>query len=127
VRFLTHDAPQTTSKMVSASSAGHTSGSQSGLSALDHWNPSAILGRDGNTLVLKDTKTLPARKSTGQDHATMDCLSLNIKPVLISNQSGSSRWVFLSFALSDLIAYVWENYLEISGRFFFLFLLKIVS
>lgn len=92
------------------------------------------MGRDGNTLVLKDTKALPARKSTGQDHAAMDCLSLNIKPVLISNQSGSSRWVFLSvfsrgsIALSDLIALVWENYLEISGRFFFLsFLLKIVS
>ncbi|XDV36983.1 hypothetical protein PO909_006685 [Leuciscus waleckii] len=92
VRFLTHDAPQTTSKIASASSAGHISGSQSGLSALDHWNPSAILGRDGNTLVLKDTKALPARKSTGQDHAAMDCLSLNIKPVLIGNQSGSSRY-----------------------------------
>ncbi|XP_048032792.1 E3 ubiquitin-protein ligase SH3RF2 [Megalobrama amblycephala] len=89
VRFLTHDAPQTTSKMASASTTGHISSSQS---ALDHWNPSAILGRDGSTLVLKDTKTLPARKSTGQDHAAMDCLSLNMKPVLINNQSGSNRY-----------------------------------
>ncbi|XP_051716628.1 E3 ubiquitin-protein ligase SH3RF2 isoform X2 [Ctenopharyngodon idella] len=89
VRFLTHDASQTTSKMASASTTGHISSSQS---ALDHWNPSAILGRDGSTLVLKDTKTLPARKSTGQDHAATDCLSLNMKPVLINNQSGSNRY-----------------------------------
>ncbi|XP_016328212.1 putative E3 ubiquitin-protein ligase SH3RF2 [Sinocyclocheilus anshuiensis] len=88
VRFLTHDAPQR-SKMASA---GQISSSQPGLSALDHWNPSAILGRDGSTLVLKDTKTLAPRKSAGPDHASMDCLSLNMKPVLINNQPGSNRY-----------------------------------
>ncbi|XP_058653802.1 E3 ubiquitin-protein ligase SH3RF2 [Onychostoma macrolepis] len=91
VRFLTHDAPQT-SKMASTSPTGQISSSQPGLSALDHWNPSAILGRDGNTLVFKDTKTPAPRKSTGPDHASMDCLSLNMKPVLINNQSGSNRF-----------------------------------
>uniref|UniRef100_A0A8C1XRQ9 SH3 domain containing ring finger 2 n=1 Tax=Cyprinus carpio TaxID=7962 RepID=A0A8C1XRQ9_CYPCA len=89
VRFLTHDAPQT-SKVTSTSPAGQISSSQPGLSALDHWNPSAILGRDGSTLVFKDTKT--PRKSSGPDHASMDCLSLNMKPVLINNQPGSNRY-----------------------------------
>ncbi|XP_016091011.1 putative E3 ubiquitin-protein ligase SH3RF2 [Sinocyclocheilus grahami] len=93
VRFLTHDAPQT-SKMASA---GQISSSQPGLSALDHWNPSAILGRDGSTLVLKDTKTLVPRKSAGPDHASMDCLSLNMKPVLINNQPGSNHINRLSY------------------------------
>lgn len=60
MRFQTRDAPQT-SKMASTSPAGQISSSQPGLSALDHWNPSAILGRDGSTLVFKDTKT-PAPK-----------------------------------------------------------------
>nr|XP_055034519.1 E3 ubiquitin-protein ligase SH3RF2 [Misgurnus anguillicaudatus]XP_055034520.1 E3 ubiquitin-protein ligase SH3RF2 [Misgurnus anguillicaudatus]XP_055034522.1 E3 ubiquitin-protein ligase SH3RF2 [Misgurnus anguillicaudatus]XP_055034523.1 E3 ubiquitin-protein ligase SH3RF2 [Misgurnus anguillicaudatus] len=64
--------------------------SQSGISGLDHWNPSAILGRDGSTLVLKDTKT--PKKSTGQDHGPMDFLSLNMKPVLINNQSSTNRY-----------------------------------
>ncbi|XP_073676901.1 E3 ubiquitin-protein ligase SH3RF2 [Garra rufa] len=90
VRFLTHDAPQT-SKIPSTSSPGQISNSQPGLSTLDHWNPSAILGRDGSTLVLKDTKTLAPRKGTGLDHS-MDCLSLNMKPVLINNQPGSNRF-----------------------------------
>ncbi|XP_016310911.1 putative E3 ubiquitin-protein ligase SH3RF2 [Sinocyclocheilus anshuiensis] len=89
VRFLTHDAPQT-SKTASTSPAGQISSSQPGLSALDHWNPSAILGRDGSTLVFKDTKTPAPRKSTGP--ASMDCLSLNMKPVLINNQPGSNRF-----------------------------------
>ncbi|KAL1262373.1 hypothetical protein QQF64_007638 [Cirrhinus molitorella] len=89
VRFLTHDAPQT-SKMASTSSPGQISSSQPGLSTLEHWNPSAILGRDGSTLAFKDTKTLTPRKSTGLDHS-MDCLSLNMKPVLINNQPGSNR------------------------------------
>uniref|UniRef100_A0A8C1U2Q7 SH3 domain containing ring finger 2 n=1 Tax=Cyprinus carpio TaxID=7962 RepID=A0A8C1U2Q7_CYPCA len=91
VRFLTHDAPQT-SKMASTTSPGQIYSSQPGLSALDHWNPSAILGRDGSTLVLKDTKTLAPRKSAGPDHASMDCLSLNMKPVVINNQPGSNRY-----------------------------------
>lgn len=91
VRFLAHDTPQTAPKTPSTSTAGLSSSSQPGFSTLDHWNPSAILGRDGHTLVLKDTKTPPARKSTGQDHAAMDSLALNMKPVLINNQSGSSR------------------------------------
>ncbi|RXN35188.1 E3 ubiquitin- ligase SH3RF2 [Labeo rohita] len=85
VRFLTQDAPQTP-KMTSP---GQVSGSQPGLLTLEHWNPSAILGRDGSTLVLKDTKT--PRKSTGLDQS-MDCLSLNMKPVLINNQPGSNRY-----------------------------------
>ncbi|XP_051514036.1 LOW QUALITY PROTEIN: E3 ubiquitin-protein ligase SH3RF1-like [Myxocyprinus asiaticus] len=91
VRFLTQDEPQTT-KMTPPASAGHlTTSSQPGLSSLDHWNPSAILGRDGSSLVLKDTKTPLPRRSTGQDHATIDCLSLNMKPMLISNQSSPSK------------------------------------
>ncbi|TRY81289.1 hypothetical protein DNTS_012124 [Danionella cerebrum] len=89
VRFLTHDAPQTAPKMASNSCI---SSSQPALSALDHWNPSAILGRDGSTLVLKDTQTLPSRKSTAQVHCALESLSLNMKPVLLNNQSGSSRY-----------------------------------
>ncbi|XP_052010795.1 E3 ubiquitin-protein ligase SH3RF2 [Xyrauchen texanus] len=91
VRFLTQDEPQTT-KMAPPASAGHlATSSQPGLSSLDHWNPSAILGRDGSSLVLKDTKTPLPRRSTGQDHATIDCLSLNMKPVLINNQFSPNR------------------------------------
>ncbi|XP_026106229.1 E3 ubiquitin-protein ligase SH3RF2 isoform X1 [Carassius auratus] len=87
VRFLTHDAPQT-----STTSSGQIYNSQHGPSALDHWNPSAILGRDGSALVLKDPKTPAPRKSAAPDHASMECLSLNMKPVLINNQPGSNRY-----------------------------------
>ncbi|XP_051506109.1 E3 ubiquitin-protein ligase SH3RF1-like [Myxocyprinus asiaticus] len=91
VRFLTQDEPQIT-KMTPPSSAEHiTTSSQPGLSSLDHWNPSAILGRDGSSLVLKDTKTPLPRRTKGQDHATVDCLSLNMKPMLINNQSSPIR------------------------------------
>ncbi|XP_043113207.1 E3 ubiquitin-protein ligase SH3RF2 [Puntigrus tetrazona] len=85
VRFVTRDAPQASK---APSSSPPVSTSQPGLSSLDHWNPSAILGRDGSTLVFKDTKT--PRKST--DHASTDCLSLNMKPALINNQSGTNRF-----------------------------------
>lgn len=116
MRFLTHDGPQT-SKMASTSPAAQISSSQPGLSALDHWNPSAILGRDGSTLVFKDTKTPAPRKSTGPDHASMDCLSLNMKLVLINNQSGSNRWVFLSVSLKEVLRYL-IKWLAMSGRIF---------
>ncbi|KAI7801332.1 E3 ubiquitin-protein ligase SH3RF1 [Triplophysa rosa] len=97
VRFLdARVTPQATSKMTPSGlgmSAGHNvPTSQPGISGLDHWNPSAILGRDGSTLVLKDKKTLPTRKSTGQDHTAMDFLSLNMKPVLINHQSSTNRY-----------------------------------
>lgn len=112
MRFLTHDAPQT-SNMASTSPAGQISSSQPALWALDHWNPSAILGRDGSTLVF----TPAPRKSTGPDHASMERLSLNMKPVLINNQPGSNRWVFLSVSLKEVLRYL-IKWLTISGRFF---------
>lgn len=83
VRFLTHDA----SEVTFTSPTGQITSSQPNLSALDLWNPSAILGRDGSTFVFKDTKT--SRKSAGPDHAS---LSLNMKPVLINNQPCSNRY-----------------------------------
>lgn len=96
MRFLDAQVnPQATLKMTPSGlgmSAGHNvPSSQPGTSGLDHWNPSAILGRDGSTLVLKDTRTFPPRKSIGQDHGTMDFLSLNMKPVLINHQSSTNR------------------------------------
>lgn len=47
----------------------------------------------------------------------MDCLSLNMKPVLINNQSGSNRWVFLSVSLKQVLRYQ-IKWLAMSGGIF---------
>ncbi|KAL7858496.1 hypothetical protein AOLI_G00185980 [Acnodon oligacanthus] len=92
VRFVTEDAPQTTMRMSSLSSGAQTIGnSQSGSTALEHWNPSAILGRDGSTSVLKDTKTFLQRKGPAQNHATVEGLPLSMKPTIINTASSPTR------------------------------------
>ncbi|XP_030622769.1 E3 ubiquitin-protein ligase SH3RF2 [Chanos chanos] len=92
VRFLTQDTPQTTPRMTLMSSEGQAMpSSSSGSSVLELWNPSAILGRDGSTSVLKDTKTLFHRKGLAQDHSTVDSLPFNAKTSPANNQSSPSR------------------------------------
>ncbi|KAG9281222.1 putative E3 ubiquitin-protein ligase SH3RF2 [Astyanax mexicanus] len=92
VRFSTEELPQTTPRLSSLSSGTQIMGnSQSSSAALEHWNPSAILGRDGSTSVLKDTKTLLQRKGPAQNHSTVDGLPLTIKPPIINSQSSPSR------------------------------------
>ncbi|XP_066525991.1 E3 ubiquitin-protein ligase SH3RF2 [Hoplias malabaricus] len=92
VRFWTEEVPQTTTRMSSVSSGSQIMGnSQSSSTALEHWNPSAILGRDGSTSVLKDTKTLLQRKGPSQSHTTVEGLPLSMKPPIINASSSPSR------------------------------------
>lgn len=94
MRFLTEEVPQTTARISSVSSGAQNIGnSQSYSTALEHWNPSAILGRDGSASVLKDTKTLLQRKGSAQNHATTDGLPISMKPTIINTQSSPSRFV----------------------------------
>lgn len=94
MRFLTEEVPQTTTRLASVSSGAQVMGnSQSGSAALEHWNPSAIIGRDGSTSVLKDTKTIMQRKGPGQNNAVGDCLPLSTKLYTVNNQSSPIRWV----------------------------------
>ncbi|XP_072524347.1 E3 ubiquitin-protein ligase SH3RF2 isoform X2 [Salminus brasiliensis] len=92
VRFSTEELSQTTTRLSSLSTGAQIIGnSQSCSTALEHWNPSAILGRDGSTSVLKDTKTLQQRKGPTQNHTTIDGLQLTMKPPIINAQSSPSR------------------------------------
>lgn len=94
VRFLTEEVPQTTMRLASVSSGTQVMGnSQSGSAALEHWNPSAIIGRDGSASVLKDTKTIMQRKGPGQNNVTGDGLPLSTKLYTVNNQSSPIRWV----------------------------------
>ncbi|GAA6065558.1 E3 ubiquitin-protein ligase SH3RF2 isoform X1, partial [Tachysurus ichikawai] len=88
VRFLTEDVPQTTTRLTSVSSGSQVTGNcQSSSMALEHWNPSAIIGRDGSTSVLKDTKTIMQRKGHGQNNASGDFLPLSTKLYTANSQS----------------------------------------
>ncbi|XP_060771215.1 E3 ubiquitin-protein ligase SH3RF2 isoform X2 [Neoarius graeffei] len=92
VRFLTEEVPQTTMRLASVSSGTQVMGnSQSGSAALEHWNPSAIIGRDGSASVLKDTKTIMQRKGPGQNNVTGDGLPLSTKLYTVNNQSSPIR------------------------------------
>lgn len=92
VRFLTEEVPQTTTRLASVSSGAQVVGnSQSGPAALEHWNPSAIIGRDGSTSVLKDTKTFMQRKGLGQNNASGDYLPLGTKLYTLNSQSSPVR------------------------------------
>ncbi|KAF4081000.1 hypothetical protein AMELA_G00155940 [Ameiurus melas] len=92
VRFLTEEVPQTTTRLASVSSGAQVVGnSQSGPAALEHWNPSAIIGRDGSTSVLKDIKTFMQRKGSGQNNASGDCLPLGTKLYTVNSQSSPVR------------------------------------
>ncbi|KAK2834241.1 hypothetical protein Q7C36_014942 [Tachysurus vachellii] len=92
VRFLTEDVPQTTTRLSSVSSGSQVTGnSQSSSMALEHWNPSAIIGRDGSTSVLKDTKTIMQRKGHGQNNASGDFLPLSTKLYTANSPSSPIR------------------------------------
>ncbi|KAK3558341.1 hypothetical protein QTP86_017253, partial [Hemibagrus guttatus] len=92
VRFLTEEVPQTTTRLASVSSGSQIMGnSQSGPVALEHWNPSAIIGRDGSTSVFKDTKTIMQRKGHGQNNASGDFLPLSTKLYTANSQSSPIR------------------------------------
>lgn len=89
---MTEDVPQTTTRFSSVSSVAQVMGnSQSGSAALEHWNPSAIIGRDGSTSVFKDTKTIVQRKGPGQNYASGDCLPSSVKLYTANSQSSPIR------------------------------------
>ncbi|KAK1789287.1 hypothetical protein P4O66_015220, partial [Electrophorus voltai] len=90
VRFSTEELPQTTTRVSSLSTGTQIKGnSQTGPVALEYWNPSAILGRDGSASVLKDTKALQQRK--GQNQAAVDSPPLSIKTSTVSGLPSPSR------------------------------------
>ncbi|XP_063046135.1 E3 ubiquitin-protein ligase SH3RF1 isoform X2 [Engraulis encrasicolus] len=110
VRFLTEDPappPQLSSWTSSLPSFGrqpqYSSGPQSNTTTttttttpiMELWNPSAILGRDGNSSVLRDFKsssnnnTIPLRKDTGFGHAYGDGSPFTLKSS--GSQSSPSR------------------------------------
>ncbi|KAB5565447.1 hypothetical protein PHYPO_G00241650 [Pangasianodon hypophthalmus] len=92
VRFLTEEVPQTTTRLASVSSGAQVMGNtQSGPAALEHWNPSAIIGRDGSISVLKDIKTIMQRKGPGQNNASGDGLPLSTKLYTVNSQSSPIR------------------------------------
>ncbi|XP_076862035.1 E3 ubiquitin-protein ligase SH3RF2 isoform X2 [Brachyhypopomus gauderio] len=90
VRFSTEELPQTTARVSSSTGIQIKGNSQSSPTALEYWNPSAILGRDGSTSVLKDTKALLQRK--GQNQAAIESPPLNIKTSTVSSLPSPSRY-----------------------------------
>ncbi|TSQ35277.1 E3 ubiquitin-protein ligase SH3RF1 [Bagarius yarrelli] len=92
VRFLTEEVPQSTPKLASVPSGSQAVGnSRSGPLALEHWNPSAIIGRDGSTSVLKDIKTFIQRKGHGPNNSTGDFLPIGTKLYTANSQSSPIR------------------------------------
>ncbi|XP_062850727.1 E3 ubiquitin-protein ligase SH3RF2 [Trichomycterus rosablanca] len=92
VRFSHEETPQTTTRTTCLSSEAQITGSSpSSSTALEHWNPSAIIGRDGNISVLKDTKTTPQRKGPVQSYSIVDCLPLGAKSATLNSQSSPIR------------------------------------
>lgn len=70
------------------------SGSQYSPPIMELWNPSAILGRDGNSSVLKDIKANSVKKSVGLDHAYGEGSSFSLKTsVGLNSLSSPSRLV----------------------------------
>ncbi|XP_031442890.1 E3 ubiquitin-protein ligase SH3RF1 isoform X2 [Clupea harengus] len=93
VRFVTEDTPQLVSWTTSLTSERQMySGSQYSPPIMELWNPSAILGRDGNSSVLKDIKANSVKKSVGLDHAYGEGSSFSLKTsVGLNSLSSPSR------------------------------------
>ncbi|XP_041930784.1 E3 ubiquitin-protein ligase SH3RF2 isoform X2 [Alosa sapidissima] len=102
VRFLTEETPQLGSWTTPLSSGRQLySGSQSSPPIMELWNPSAILGRDGNSSVLKDIKTSSLKKSFGLDHAYGDGSPFSLKSSVGLNSPSRHRVVIGYSARTD--------------------------
>ncbi|XP_076147839.1 E3 ubiquitin-protein ligase SH3RF2 isoform X1 [Alosa pseudoharengus] len=102
VRFLTEETPQLGSWTSPLSSGRQPySGSQSSPPIMELWNPSAILGRDGNSSVLKDIKTSSLKKSFGLDHAYGDGSPFSLKSSVGLNSPSRHRVVIGYSARTD--------------------------